>query len=512
MTTRNRSRAAIVAAMGAAVALAAFAVGGAQGRAIGAYTTKGTWSFRSAPALHPPKVRADTPTITRRLAPGYFLAATTYGVGGPQLMTGQGGPLILDSRLRPVWVKPIGTKALAFNLQEQRYHGRPVLTWWQGVVTRVGVPVRGEDIVVDDHYREIGKPLRGADGWVISVHDFVISGHNAWVTAYKSVSGVDLSPYGGPQSGSVLDSAVQEYDLTSGRLLYTWDLLNPGGKPNVPLSDSKQPLPADGVTAWDAYHLNSIQVLASGRVLVSARNTWSAYLLEVPSGNIVWTLSGDPKLSSFSLPPNARFHWQHSVLLQRGNVISIYDDACCGLANGKVGPASGPSRGLLLKLDLANRTGLLRAQYTRGRHFDTYFLGSMQPLAGGNALVGWGSLPFFSEFSRSGRVLLDARWPAPDISYRVFLEPWAGTPSSPPSGAVRRAHGRTTVYASWNGATKVAAWRVLAGASTGHLNPAVARVPKAGFETEVPLTASYKVFRVQALDRGGRVLGTSRPF
>jgi len=40
----------------------------------------------------------------------------------------------------------------------------------------------------------------------------------------------------------------------------------------------------------------------------------------------------------------------------------------------------------------------------------------------------------------------------------------------------------------------------------------VARVPKAGFETEVPLTASYKVFRVQALDRGGRVLGTSRPF
>jgi hypothetical protein len=64
------------------------------------------------------------------------------------------------------------------------------------------------------------------------------------------------------------------------------------------------------------------------------------------------------------------------------------------------------------------------------------------------------------------------------------------------------------VYASWNGATEVAHWRVLAGPRPGRL-AAVARAPRAGFETAIQAPAAAYV-AVEALEAGGGVLGTSK--
>src|SRR5204863_196828 len=76
--------------------------------------------------------------------------------------------------------------------------------------------------------------------------------------------------------------------------------------------------------------------------------------------------------------------------------------------------------------------------------------------------VGWGNEPYFSEYSRSGKLLYEAELPGPDLTYRATLQRWAGLPLWPPTGAARRHAGATTVYASWNGATQVTSWRVLA--------------------------------------------------
>ncbi|MBV9413490.1 MAG: hypothetical protein JO363_00780, partial [Solirubrobacterales bacterium] len=361
--------------------------------------------------------------------------------------------------------------------------------------------------------------LKGADGWIISQHEMIISGGDAWVTAYKTVP-MNLKPYGGAANGSVLDSAVQEYDLKTGQLLYTWDALNPGGTPNIALSQS-QYKPFRG-TPWDAYHINSVQLTGNETFLVSMRNTWSAYMVNRTSNRIVWTLSGNPKLSSFALPRNAQFHWQHDVQLH-GDVVSMFDDACCGLKavkNGKavfdIHPYS-PMRGLVLKLDPVKHTGTFVSQYIRGRgyisgrNFITAFLGNTQLLSGGNVVLGWGSQPWFSEVSQKGTVLLDAFWPGPDINYRTYVQKWVGTPFFPPSGAVRINHGKATVYASWDGATLVTSWRVLAGSSATSLK-AVTTKTKTGFETTIPLASSAKVYEVQALDSRHHVLGTSNAF
>ncbi len=493
------------------VAVAGICTGAAEARAIGAYTTKGASSYWSAPGLHPPKLKADKPIVSGKLySGGYFMTANFYNLNSPTRMVGQSGPLILNNKLQPVWFAPVPKNVVANNLSVQKFEGKPVLSWWQGVVTNTGATVNGEYVVVDQHYKTVAT-LKGANGWVLSLHDFQISGKDAWVTAYKTVPNQNLTPYGGSASGSVLDVAVQEYDLRTGQLEFTWDALNPGGTPNIPLSQARnKPF---GTVPWDAYHINSIQLVGSHEFLVSMRDTWSAYLVDSSTGKIVWTLSGNPSISSFKLPKNAGFEWQHDVELLPNNEVTIFDDACCAvLGPGKFGSPSGSSRGLVLKLNTSTMTGSLVAQYPRAKGFEVYFLGSTQVLGNGNVLVGWGSSPFFTEFSKAGKVLLDVAWPFPDLSYRVLRQKWVGTPSFPPSGAVRTVSGKATVYASWDGATKVAAWRVLAGSSKSHLSVVVSRAGKRGFETSIPVTGSHGVYEVEGLDSSGKVLGTSKPF
>ena len=78
-------------------------------------------------------------------------------------------------------------------------------------------------------------------------------------------------------------------------------------------------------------------------------------------------------------------------------------------------------------------------------------------------------------------------------------------------GAARNTASGSTVYASWNGATELASWRVLASAGTAAPKP-IASAPRSGFETAITVPAGYRSFRLQALDAAGRVIGNSAEF
>jgi hypothetical protein len=298
---------------------------------------------------------------------------------------------------------------------------------------------------------------------------------------------------------------VQEYDLRTGRLLHDWDALA-----HIPLGDSYATVPTNGFP-WDAYHVNSISLTGAGGFLVSMRNTWAAYQVD-RAGQIDWTLGG--RRSSFTLGPSAAFQWQHDVVPGPASTVSLFDDHCCQLTGGGTSvPATGPSRGLILKLDPLARTARLLAQYPGDGHFKTEYMGNTQPLPGGQAMVGWGSEPSFALYDRSGQTLLEGRLPGSDLSYRATLAPWVGLPLNPPAGAARRgADGRTVVYASWNGATRLAAWRVLALADSGRPT-VVAHARKTGFETAIAVPVGQGPrFELQALAADGRIIGTSQPF
>jgi hypothetical protein len=134
----------------------------------------------------------------------------------------------------------------------------------------------------------------------------------------------------------------------------------------------------------------------------------------------------------------------------------------------------------------------------------------MQQLANQNMFVGWGSEPYFSEYSASGQLLFDAHLHGSYESYRGYRFPWTGTPAGAPLlAAVPAAGGRVSVYASWNGDTRTASWQLLAGSSPTTLAP-VASAPRSGFETAIATPGAAPYVAVRALDASGAVLSVSR--
>jgi EmrB/QacA subfamily drug resistance transporter len=476
-----------------------FALPRSHSAPIGEFTTKGAYSFVSAPNLHPPKIQGAGATLD-----GDIMVANFYDLTR-QPMVGQSGPLILSGKaendeLQPIWFLPVPTNVVASNLETQTYQGKPVLTWWQGNVTATGQINSGYDVIYNQHYKRIGT-LKGKDGWVLTLHEFTIRGDDAWVTANKNVP-AQLARYGGVNGGAEIDSAVQEYNIKTGKLIYNWV----ASKHIIP-SDSEAVPPENGFP-WDIYHVNAVDPLKNGTFLVSMRNTWGIYLVNEKTGKIIWTLGG--KHSNFQVPASAHFEWQHDSSMVNSTTVSLFDDHCCNITGAGVYlDATGPSRGLELKLDLQNHTAKVLTQYSHGVTTESRYMGNVQPLASGGAFVGWGDLPFFSEFNKAGVIVFDAAFPAPDISYRAYLQKWVGLPTAPPSGAARTRAGRTTVYASWNGATKLKSWKVLSLSGSG--SPVVAKATESGFETAIKVGSGSR-FEVQALDGTGKVIGTSKPF
>jgi hypothetical protein len=418
-------------------------------------------------------------------------------------MIGQSGPLILNNDLQPVWFRPVPQNVVASDLATQTYHKKPVLTWWQGTITDTGQTQSGEDVIVNQHYQTVAT-LHGKDGWVPTMHEFLIRGNDAWVTADKNIP-MNLAKYGGTSEGVLDDSAIQEYDIKTGQLLYTWNALD-----HLPLTDSHTQPPANGFP-WDAYHVNSLQLVGQDKFLVSMRNTWAAYLVHMKTGRVEWQLGG--KHSTFQVGKAASFEWQHDVRLHAGGVVTMFNDNCCQISGAGfyIAPA-GPSAGLELRLHINARTVSVLAKYQHPNKVSAAYMGNLQLLPDGNVFLGWGEQPYLSEYSKSGKLLLDGVFPGPDLSYRATLRQWVGLPSYPPRGAARSTPGGTAVYASWNGATQVAAWRVLAGRTGSHLAP-VAAAPKAGFETKLDVKGGgYQVFELEALNSQGKVIGSSKHF
>ncbi|MGH2862828.1 MAG: MFS transporter [Solirubrobacteraceae bacterium] len=500
--TAGHTRTVVIAVAGVLAVFAAlgFALPRSHGAPIGAYTTRGAYSFVSAPNLHPPKITGGGSPSVEKSLPGDIMLANFYDLT-QHPMVGQSGPLILGGNLQPIWFQPVPTNVVANNLEAQTYDGKPVLSWWQGDVTATGQINSGEDVVVNQHYQKIAT-LKGSDGWVLTMHEFAIRGHDAWVTANKNVP-AQLARFGGVNGGAMIDSAVQEYDLRTGKLVYSWV-----ASKHIHEDDSYAVPPENGFP-WDVYHVNSVDPLGHGTFLVSMRNTWAVYLVNARTGRIEWTLGG--KHSSFAVPAAVHFEWQHDAQLLNATTLSVFDDHCCEITGAGVYlNATGPSRGLVLKLDPATHTVKLEKQYSHGVSVESRYMGDVQQLPGGGAFVGWGDVPFMSEFSRSGQLTFDAVLPTPDITYRAYVQPWVGLPLYPPTGAARKRGATTTVYASWNGATRVTGWKVLALSSGG--KQVIATASKSGFETSIPVHTAAGSFELQAIDAAGQVIGNSRSF
>jgi hypothetical protein len=90
---------------------------------------------------------------------------------------------------------------------------------------------------------------------------------------------------------------------------------------------------------------------------------------------------------------------------------------------------------------------------------------------------------------------------------------WTGNPTTDPDLAVfSQGTSAISAYASWNGATEIASWKLLGSTNqTGSDPVSIGGESKTGFETVISATLSddYSFFSVQAIDAEGNVIGQS---
>ena len=481
----------------------------------------GVWSFASAPRLHPMKANVLTLKPGASLNP-IFVAPYIASNNASELV-GQTGPLIMDASGNPIWFNPVSSnnRPQVLDFHTQTLFGKPVLIWWQGTIAGTvpsklppGTPLSGNFVVYNQHYQKI-MTIRAPNGAGVDLHELLLTSQgDAYFITTKTVK-ADLTPYGGPKKGEYGDQEIQEVNLRTGKVIFTWDMAK-----HVPLSDSFVPAPTTPGQKWDPYHLNSIDVSPDGsQLLISARNTWGIYDISHKTGQVLWQLGG--KQNQFRLPSDlitgpygSAFQYQHDARYVPGG-ISLFDNGGPGQPPD---PAPyGASRGLILNLDLQNDTASLASPpYYHDPALFAGSQGNLQVLGNGNVLVGSGAdvlaggetVSYITEYSSGGSVLADYGLAGQDVSYRAYSLPWVGLPLTRPAVAAVQASGQTTVYASWNGSTETSAWELLAGPKRKSLSP-VSITSRSGFETAITTTAAGPFYEVKALDASGKVLKTS---
>jgi hypothetical protein len=453
----------------------------------GVPVASGTRAFVSRPDLHPPAVTVTQYAQPSGDPPYLFLAPPASGPG-------QGGAMILDRRGDLIWFAPDTAGNSVMDFRPQAYQGATVLTYFQGLVVAAGYG-QGHAVIADAGYRTT-HVIRAAGGLQADLHEFLLTPQGtALITIYRTAP-ADLTPVGGPADGHVLAGVLQEIDIATGKLLFQWDSLD-----HVPVTDSY--LKFSGGTAakpYDYFHINSIAVAPDGDLIISARHTWAVYKIARPGGSIVWQLNG--KKSDFTMGSGSGFAWQHDARPHGAATLTLFDDGAA--------PAEEPqSRALILDLDTTAMTATLRQAFTHPRKtLLAAAEGNAQLLPDGRMFVGWGTEPYFSEFAADGTLRLDGAITAGDPSYRCFTASWNGQPDDQPAAAARQRPGGATVYASWNGATGIAAWSVLAGKTPASL-AAAASAARTGFETAIAVPDPGPYFAAEPHDADGKALGRS---
>jgi hypothetical protein len=443
--------------------------------------------FHSRTDLRPPilTVTANSAAV----APGELFTAPYAGPG-------QAGPMILDPAGGLLWFKALPPSTSATDLRVQEYLGKPVLTWWQGDVSVHGFGI-GEGVVADSAYDDIAH-IRAGNGHQVDLHELQLTPQGtALITSYFPIL-CNLSSVGGSSYGALTDALMQEIDIKTGLVMYEWTSAD-----HVALNESYVAADTSSTAdPYDFFHLNSINVDRDGSLLLSARNTWSVYDVAAATGAINWRLGG--KRSSFQEATSTKTAWQHDARELPDGTISLFD-------NGSSPTVHPQSRGVVLQLNPTAGSVSLIGQLTHTPGLVVESEGNVQALPNGDWFLGWGQEPFFSELSPQGTTLFDAHFPVHTRSYRSFRFPWVGVPEHPPVFAYESAgKGKGTVYASWNGATTVASWTVLAGASAKSLH-AILTVPRAAFETAIALPGGTAgpYLAVEALDASGNVIRSS---
>jgi len=400
-------------------ALAAVAAALTAGALAGAAPASAASAGSASAALKPPPVTIGTDKGGNSggdifIAP--FGDATTYA---------NGAEILSPNGKKVIWFHQAPAGEEDADFRTQTYEGKPVLTFWQG--TGLGGVSTGTDYIYNSHYKLIAT-VKAGNGLSADGHEFLITPQNtALILAYTTAT-ANLTSIGGAADQTVIDGIAQEISIKTGKVLLQWDSAD-----HVPYAQSEQPLSATAATPWDWFHINAVKLDTDGTLLIDGRDTWTTYDVSPRTGKILWRLGG--KDSSFTLTAakgqvldNAGkiFAWQHDPEAHPGGVFTFFDNDAAGTANTSTDTLVDLpySRAITVKVNFRTHVATLVAANNQPEGLSAPSQGNVQVLGGGSEFVGWGSLPYFSEFSPSGKLTFNAQFPTGVNTYRAYRLPW----------------------------------------------------------------------------------------
>ncbi|KAJ6006975.1 ASST-domain-containing protein [Penicillium canescens] len=433
-------------------------------------------SFQSRPDILAPSLNVsinDDGLVT----PGYIFMAP-YETDRP-------GPYIYSTDGDLIWSGSDGsTTELFHDLHVCNYGGSDHLCFFQG--TQIEGYARGRNLILNNNYQPTTEVQSGQGLEISDMHELeVLDGERMLFTIYQPRL-YDLSAYGMKTPGWVMDGVFQEVDIKSGKVLFEWGSLG-----HVPLSETYVPLGinpvvGDGLsnsTAWDYFHINSVDKFSNGDYLVSARHTSCIYKVSGEDGAVIWRLGGvNPTFHmtdyNFSSQHDARVHGENST----HTVLSLFDNGSNNYRNTSL-----ISSGMIVAIDHQTNTSTLITRFQApGEGLRSTSQGNTQILSNGNAFIGWGSNRSFSEHTADGTPVYFATLIDNDsMNYRAFKYNWTATPSDPPALTAQApsSNGATTFWVSWNGATDNSHWNFYGSSSASDPFVLLAGVGKQGFQT-----------------------------
>ncbi|GMG47171.1 unnamed protein product [Aspergillus oryzae var. brunneus] len=411
-----------------------------------------------------------------------------------------------------VWTGADGsTTELFHGLQVCPYEGSDHLCYFQG--NQIEGYARGRNIILNKDYAQAAT-VQSGDGLTLSdMHELDIIDNTSVLIAIYQPRRYNLTAYNvSADNGWVMDGVFQEINITSGKVLFEWRSLD-----HVGISETYTPIRlntvvGDGLsnaTAWDYFHINSIDKNDDGDYLVSARHTSCIYKISGADGSIQWRLGGTNssiKLQdyNFSSQHDARFIQENDTV----TVISLFDNASNGYRN-----TSSTSSGIIVSIDHATNTSSLMKRYQApGNGLLSTSQGNLQILANQNTFIGWGNNPSISEHTEDGTPVFLATLEDPRaMNYRAFKFNWTGEPSDNPTLRTYAAApgSATTFWVSWNGATEVDYWNFYGTTSTSEEFTLLTKADRQGFQTTYTSTDYHPRAYAEAVSSDGSSLGNS---
>jgi arylsulfotransferase ASST/type IX secretion system substrate protein len=340
-----------------------------------------------------------TTSRTHEISKGYiFISNIVFNPNIPNLPY----LLILDNYGKTIFYKKMAAQCFDFKYQQNLF-----TYFMQGKYYAMNLNFN----VVDSFFCQ--------GGYTTDEHELQLlpNGH-ALMMSYDSM-GVDMSKLveGGDTNAAVFGLVLQEVDRHQ-NVVFQWRSWD-----HFEITDATH----ENLLAHviDYVHGNSIELDHDGNIIISCRHMDEVTKINRQTGEIVWRLGG--KNNQFTFTNDAMmFSHQHSARrLLNGNLL-IFD-------NGNFHTPRF-SRAIEYKLDEVHMTATKVWEYRNSPEQYGFAMGSVQRLANGNTLIGWGATnPTVTEVRPNGIKAFELSLPAGVFSYRAFRFMWDGAPSDAPA-------------------------------------------------------------------------------